>query len=364
MIPFVDLRAQYLSIKEEIDMAIKRVIDNSSFIGGEEVLCFENEYADWMGMKHVVGCANGTDSIEILLKAMDIGPGDEVIVPAISWISTSEAVSAVGAKPVFVDINPFYFTIDIQKLEAAISNKTKAIIPVHLYGQACDMNGIMKIAEKFNLNVIEDCAQAHGAMWNGKKVGTFGDAASFSFYPGKNLGAYGDAGAMVTNNELIADTARMIANHGQKGKHNHIVEGRNSRLDAIQAAILRTKLIHLNDWNKKRRKIAYLYNELLEDCQVKIPQEAAGSFHVYHLYVVESDNRGMLVERLTKNHIQTAIHYPVALPFLNCYRNNLNESDSYTVAGAKQSKILSLPIYPELLEQQIIKICGIIKQYG
>jgi dTDP-4-amino-4,6-dideoxygalactose transaminase len=270
----------------------------------------------------------------------------------------------VGAKPIFVDVNPLYFTIDTEKIDGVITEKTKAIIPVHLYGQACDMNAIMEIAEKYHLKVIEDCAQAHGAMWDGKKVGTFGDAASFSFYPGKNLGAYGDAGAMVTNNDKIAEISRMIANHGQKGKHNHIIEGRNSRLDSIQAAVLRVKLNHLNKWNAERRSVAFIYNQLLETDRVQIPKEAENSFHVYHLYVIETSKRASLVEKLTDNQIQTSIHYPTALPFLDCYKARISKLHSYNVAEIKQSKILSLPIYPELSEQNIVKIAEIINQHG
>jgi dTDP-4-amino-4,6-dideoxygalactose transaminase len=220
MIPFVDLNRQYLSIKSEMDDAIQSVINETAFIGGQRISEFENSFAQWLGTKHCIGCANGTDSIEILLNAMEVGTGDEVIVPAISWISTSEAVSSVGATPVFVDIHKDTYTIDISKLEKAITKDTKVIIPVHLYGQPADMMGILKIAEKHNLKVLEDCAQAHGAKINGQRVGTFGDAASFSFYPGKNLGAYGDAGGMVTNNDGIAKIARRIANHGQEGKHS------------------------------------------------------------------------------------------------------------------------------------------------
>ena len=237
-IPFVDLYAQYVSIKPDIDAAIEKTIKNSSYIGGQAVKDFEKAFASYLGLSNVIACANGTDSIEILLQSFGVGKGDEVIVPAASWISTSEAVSSVGATPVFVDIEAEYYTINPALIEAAITPKTKAIIPVHLYGHPADMPAIMKIAEKHKLVVIEDCAQSHGARINGQIVGSFGNAASFSFYPGKNLGAYGDAGAMATNDDAVAEKARMIANHGQKGKHHHIMEGRNTRHDGLQAAIL------------------------------------------------------------------------------------------------------------------------------
>ena len=240
-IPFVDLKAQYLSIQSELDKAISSVISNTSFIGGPTADAFEKSYSEFMGMKHTIACANGTDSLEILLVAMGIQPGDEVIVPAISWISTAEAVTTAGGVPVFVDVDED-FLIDISKIEERITNRTKAIIPVHLYGNPVDMNALMAIAEKHGLLVLEDCAQSHAATIHGKKAGTFGHAASFSFYPGKNLGAYGDAGGMVTNHNHIAKIARAIANHGQEGKHNHTREGRNSRMDGIQAAVLNTKL--------------------------------------------------------------------------------------------------------------------------
>jgi dTDP-4-amino-4,6-dideoxygalactose transaminase len=362
-IPFVDLNAQYITLKQEINAAIDRVVHNGSFIGGNEVLDFENSFGKWLGIQHVIGCANGTDSLEILLKSYNIGKGDEVIVPAISWISTSEAVSNVGATPVFVDIHPNFFTIDVDQIEYKISSKTKAIIPVHLYGQACNMEEIMRIAYSNQLIVIEDCAQAHGALWKDKLVGTIGHAASFSFYPGKNLGAYGDAGAMVTNDNRIAEMARMIANHGQKGKHNHIIEGRNSRLDGIQAAILNVKLNYLKDWNDKRRSIALEYNKRLNPDFVEIPVTNLLCSHVYHLYVIKTSRRSELQIFLKENNIQTAIHYPKALPFLACYEG-LNYTDrDFPVASIIQNQILSLPIYAEMNIEQINFICSEINTF-
>lgn len=358
MIPLVDLKKQYESIKSEIDNSIKDVLANTSFIGGGTVTEFETNFKKYIGVNHCISCANGTDSIEILLKALDISKGDEVIVPAISWISTSEAVSSVGAKPVFVDINPDYYTIDLTKIEDKITNNTKAIIPVHLYGQPVDMPKLMAIAKKHNLKVIEDCAQAHGAEFNCKKIGSFGDCASFSFYPGKNLGAYGDAGAMLTNDIEIAEKARMIANHGQKEKHNHIIEGRNSRMDGIHAAVLNVKLNYLKRWTSRRIEIAENYNSLLSKSSITCPKKIKDGKHVYHLYVIRSLQRDKLKKELAEKGISSAIHYPTALPFLKCYKHLNHTKDDFPIASSYTDQILSLPMYPELNNQEIEFICN------
>jgi dTDP-4-amino-4,6-dideoxygalactose transaminase len=364
-IPFVDLKAQYKNIKAEIDGALQAVMEQTAFIGGNNnqfVKKFEIEFANYIGVKHIMSCANGTDSLEILLKALGIGEGDEVIVPAMTWISTAEAVSAIGARPIFVDINPIFYTIDINKIEAVITSKTKAIIPVHLYGQAADMNAIMNIATKHNLKVIEDCAQSHGAMIGSKMVGTFGHAASFSFYPGKNLGAYGDAGCMATNDDALAETCRMIANHGQAGKHNHLLEGRNSRLDGIHAAVLSAKLSHLNDWTINRIAHAKQYDELLKVEKVVVPVKRENAKHVYHLYVLQVDNRNELSKKLKDVGIETAIHYPVSLPFLPCYAHFNHTEKDFPVAAKFQEKIISIPMYAELTNEQIVFIAEQINQ--
>jgi dTDP-4-amino-4,6-dideoxygalactose transaminase len=351
-IPFVDLKAQYLSIQSELDKAISSVISNTSFIGGPTADAFEKSYSEFMGMKHTIACANGTDSLEILLVTMGIQLGDEVIVPAISWISTAEAVTTAGGVPVFVDVDE-NFLIDISKIEERITNRTKAIIPVHLYGNPVDMNALMSIANKHGLLVLEDCAQSHAATIHGKKVGTFGQAASFSFYPGKNLGAYGDAGAMVTNHDHIAKIARAIANHGQEGKHNHTREGRNSRMDSIQAAVLNTKLPHLETWTEGRRKNALVYHSLLNENVVK-PIEREGFRHVYHLYVIQHEYREELMAKLKEVQIDTAVHYPVALPLMPCYTSRFHHTEAdYPVAARLTKRILSLPMYSELTHDQI-----------
>lgn len=351
-IPFVDLYAQYTGIKSDIDKAIENVISNTSFIGGGDVKAFEEEFKKYIGVNHCIACANGTDSIEILLKAYGISQGDEVIVPAISWISTSEAVSSVGAKPVFVDIHPDYYTINTDKIEEKITSKTKAIIPVHLYGHPCDMDEVMRIAEKNHLIVIEDCAQAHGAKWDGKTVGGIGHAGSFSFYPGKNLGAYGDAGAMVTNDESVARVCRQIANHGQEGKHNHLIEGRNSRLDGLQAAILRTKLPYLKQWTDQRQAVAKDYSERMKHHDIQLPAIHSKAEHVFHLFVIRTDKRAELMKYLSGKNIDVAIHYPTALPFLPCYQSFGHKQEDFPVAHAYQAQILSLPIYAEVTAEQ------------
>lgn len=353
-VPFVDLYAQYLNIKDEIDNAISTVIKETGFIGGKHVSSFEKSFANYQNTKHCISCANGTDSIEILLQAMGIGSGDEVIVPAHTWISTSEAVSNVGATPVFVDTHSAYYSMLPDHVEKKINAKTKAIIPVHLYGLPAPMREICAIAKSHGLKIIEDCAQAHGASIENQKVGTFGDAASFSFYPGKNLGAYGDAGGITTNNDQIAEKARMISNHGQQGKHNHLIEGRNSRLDGIQAAILNVKIKFLNQWNEQRFIAAQKYNQRIADSNIKVvtPSIPEGYKHVFHLYVIQVPQRATISQYLDQHGIQTAVHYPLPLPVANCYKNksNLNE---FPNSISYQQNILSLPIFPEITDDQI-----------
>ena len=360
-IPLVDLRAQYFSIRKEIDEAIASVIGEASFIGGRRVEAFEHEFAAYVGMPYCVSCGNGTDAIEILLKALGVGVGDEVIVPAHSWISTSEAVTSVGAKPVFVDTDRAHYTIVAENLEKAVTPRTKAIIPVHLYGLPAPIKKIMEIARKHRLLVLEDCAQAHGATHDGSKVGTFGDAASFSFYPGKNLGAYGDAGAMVTRDEAVADRARMIANHGQRQKHDHQIEGRNSRLDGMQAAVLSVKLRHLDSWNAARRQNANTYRELLEGSGVQVPHEPDGVTHVYHLFVVQVSSRDKVRAFLKTRGIETGIHYPVPLPFLPAYAGGRYRRADFPVVSEYTPRLLSLPMYAELDRTMIERIADALK---
>lgn len=367
IIPLVDLSAQYLGIKNEIDEAINLCVSGASFIKGKVVTEFENDFAHYIGTEYCIGCGNGTDALEIIMASLGIRAGDEVIVPALSWIATAEAVNNVGAEPVFVDINPHNFTIDVSKIEAKIGPKTRAIIPVHLYGNPCDMSEIEIIARKHGLFIIEDCAQAHGAEFNGKKIGSFGIASAFSFFPSKNLGAFGDAGAIVTSNKDVAETARRISNHGQLNiKHSHSLIGRNSRLDSIHASVLKVKLKHLERWNDHRINIAALYNSKLNGIKnLLLPEEEPLKKHVYHLYVIRSERRGELITELTKNNISWGIHYPHAIPFLEAYHYKNHKYSDFPISEKATNEILSLPVYPELSDIDVEFICSrIIYFYG
>jgi dTDP-4-amino-4,6-dideoxygalactose transaminase len=353
-VPFVDLHSQYLSIKNDIDTAIASVITETAFIGGSYVKKFDQEYAAAYGAKHSIGVANGTDAIFIVLKMLGIGEGDEVITVANSWISTSETISQAGARPVFIDIEPDYYTIDPKKIEEKITPRTKAIIPVHLYGQPAAMDEIAAICKKHNLHLIEDCAQSHFAEFRGQRVGTFGIAATFSYYPGKNLGAYGDAGGIITNDDELAEKIRMYANHGALKKHQHFMEGINSRLDGIQAAILSAKLPHIHEWNQRRFENAMYYNELLTGTEgIITPKVRENCSHIFHLYVIRTQNRDQLQNELKEQGIETAIHYPTALPNMPAYKYLGHSQEDFPVASAYQSQILSLPMYPELTREQI-----------
>jgi dTDP-4-amino-4,6-dideoxygalactose transaminase len=361
VIPFVDLHGQYLSIKDEIDSVIKAVISSSSFIRGSYVDAFENEFSKLLGIKHTVSCGNGTDSLYIAMKALGVSPGDEVIVPAHSWISTSETVTQAGGKVVFCDTREDTFTINTDLIESKITNKTVGIIPVHLYGQPADMDDIMTLAKKFNLWVLEDCAQAHLATYRGRKVGTMGTVGSFSFYPGKNLGAMGDAGAIVTNDDQLAQRMMMYCRHGGLVKGEHQIEGINSRMDGLQAGILSVKLPYLEGWNKKRMIVAEKYSKSFSaNPSIQIPVTAKNRSHVWHLYVIKSDNRKQLQIKLKDNGVATSINYPIALPFLPAYDYLKKSHSDFPVAYKNQSKILSLPIYPEMLEEDIEYISSLI----
>jgi len=364
IIPFVDLKAQYLSIKKEIDTTIQNVINETAFINGKYVKLFEEEYADAYRVKHCISCANGTDAIYITLKALGVGPGDEVITTALSWISTSETITQAGARVVFVDIDPYFYTIDIKRIEEKITAKTKAIIPVHLFGQPVEIEKIRQTCEQYNLHLIEDCAQAHFAEYNNEKVGTFGVAGTFSFFPGKNLGAYGDAGAIITNDDDFAVKARMYANHGALIKHKHEVEGINSRLDGMQAAILSVKLKYVSGWNEKRLKNALLYNKLLTDIDsIAIPQIRENVKHVFHLYVIRAANREALQKHLAEKGVSTGIHYPTPLPLLPAYRYLNHTPSDFPIASDYMNKILSLPMFPGLKEEQIQYVSNLIKEF-
>lgn len=363
-IPFVDLHAQYLSIKTDVDKAIQKVIDDTSFIGGSVIKDFEKEFASLLGVKHCIGVANGTDAIYITMKMLGISSGDEVITTAASWISTSETISQTGAKPVFIDIHPDTYTIDVKQIESKITKQTKAIIPVHLYGQAAHIRIIRDLCVKHNLFLIEDCAQSHLTEDKGQYVGTFGNAATFSFYPGKNLGAYGDAGAIVTNDDALAEKMRMYANHGALKKHQHQMEGINSRLDTIQAGILAAKLPHLKKWTQQRIQNASLYTTKLKGVHgITLPGTRPDTVHSFHLYVIRTIKRDELKSFLEGKGIQTAIHYPTALPNLPAYGYLGHKPSDFPIASNYQKEILSLPMFPELSERQIDYICNAIKEF-
>ena len=365
MIPFVDLKAQYNTIKGEIDKAIQNVLNTTSFIMGEELKKFEVEFARFCDLKYAIGVANGSDALILALRACGIGEGDEVITVPHTFISTAEAISNVGGKVVFVDIDPKTYTIDVSKIEEKINKKTKAIIPVHLYGQPADMDPIMMLAKKYNLKIIEDAAQAHGAEYKEKKVGSIGDVACFSFYPGKNLGAYGDAGIVITDNEEIAEKVKLLRNHGRiTKKYEHQIEGYSSRLDNLQAAILRVKLRHLNKWNESRRRNAKKYNELLSNISgIITPYEADYAEHVYHLYVVRVEKKGRekLKEELKSKGIATGIHYPIPLHLQPAYKYLGYKEGDFPITENASQEILSLPMFAELTGVQIEEIVKIIK---
>jgi dTDP-4-amino-4,6-dideoxygalactose transaminase len=352
-VPFADLYKQYLSLKTEIDVAIESVIRESAFIRGPHVEKFENEFANALGIAHCVSCANGTDSIYIAMRALGVRAGDEVITTAHSWIATSETITQAGGKVVFCDSDRDTYTIDPAQIEAKITPRTVGIIPVHLYGQAADMDAIMAIARKHNLWVIEDCAQAHFAKYKGQMVGTFGNAASFSFYPGKNLGAMGDAGAVVTADKQLADRMAMFARHGGLSKGDHQIEGINSRLDGLQAAVLSVKLPHLASWTRARQQWAAAYDAALRGVsELELPFTAEGREHVYHLYVVRHPRRDELATYLREKGIQTIVSYPVALPFLPAYSRFGHRAEEFPNASRNQTTILSLPIFPEMTVAQ------------
>jgi dTDP-4-amino-4,6-dideoxygalactose transaminase len=361
-IPFADLHRQYLALKKEIDTAMAEVIRESAFIRGPHVEVFEKKFAKLIGVSHCVSCANGTDAIYITLKGLGIGPGDEVITTAHSWISTSETITQAGAQVVFVDTEPDTFCIDTRKIEKKITKKTKAIIPVHLYGHPADMDPILVLAKKYDLKVIEDCAQAHLAKYKGRTVGTLGDAATFSFYPGKNLGAMGDAGCITTNNESLAEFCATFARHG--GKNEHVMEGINSRMDGLQAAILNVKMDHLLSWNEERKKIAAHYNHELSKVPGLIcPTVRENCEHVYHLYVIQHPRRDELRKHLERKGISTLLNYPKALPFYLAYARLGKLPKEFPTAYTHQQTIISLPIFPFMSESEITAVTDAIQNF-
>lgn len=363
-VPFVDLKAQYKSIQSSIDAAISAVITETAFIGGKYVKEFESKFSALYGVKNVISCANGTDSLYILMKMLGIGAGDEVITVANSWISSSETISQTGARPVFVDIHEKYYSLDETRLAPAITKNTKAVIAVHLQGQMCDIEAVKAICDKQNVHLIEDCAQSHFSEYNGVRAGLTGIAGSFSFYPGKNLGAYGDAGCIITNDEALAEKCRMYANHGALKKHHHQMEGINSRLDGLQAAILTAKLPYIRQWNEQRIINAALYEKYLKGIpQIILPVVRPGSKHTWHLYVIRAQRRNELMEYLKGKEVETTIHYPTALPNLPAYKYLGNTPSQFPVSTQLQSEILSLPMFPEMTEEMIAYVGSAIQSF-
>ncbi len=362
-IPLADLQAQYQAIGEEIDAAIQRVISKSSFILGPEVTNFEQAFAAYCGAAHCVGVSSGTAALELALRALGVGPGDEVITVAHTFIATAEAISAVGAKPVFVDIEPHSYNLAPEAFAEAITPRTRAVMPVHLYGQPADMTRINRIAREHGLRVIEDAAQAHGATWEGRRAGVLGDAACFSFYPGKNLGAYGDAGAVVTNRAEIAEQVRLLRNHGRRAKYLHEQIGFGERLDALQAAILGAKLSHLGKWIEERNRLAARYTSRLADLELVLPQVSEQARHAWHLYVVRTPRRDEMLEHLHQQGIGAGVHYPIPLHLQPAYAELGYGRGDLPVTELVADTCLSLPLYPEMTEEQQDRVIQCIAEF-
>jgi dTDP-4-amino-4,6-dideoxygalactose transaminase len=362
-INLVDIQKQYKEHEEEIDAAIKKVTTKGDFILGEDVRLFEEEFAQFCGTKYCVGVASGTDALFFALKGLEIGQGDEVITAANTYIATTLAISMTGAKPILVDMDPLTYNIDTTQIEKKITKKTKVIIPVHLYGQPADMDPIKKLAKKYNLKILEDSAQAQGATYKGKRTGGLGDIAGFSFYPGKNIGAFGDAGAITTNNKHLADKIRLLRNWGMKVKYYHEIKGYNSRLDTIQAAILRVKLKYLDQWNRRRRAIAAKYDSLFQDTVFITPHMLASVESVYHVYLIQVSKRDELLDYLKKNGIHAGIHYPIPLHLQKANKDLGYKKGDFPNTEKYSKKIISLPIYPELTDEEIEYIASKVKKF-
>lgn len=363
MIPFVDLKMQHNKIALELKEAINRVFEESNFIFGKDIDLFEKEFSSYIGVNYGVACSSGTSALHLALLACGIEPGDEVITTPHTFIATAEAISHVGAKPVFVDIDEKTYNIDPNKIEYVISKKTRAIIVVHLYGQCADMDPILKIANQFNLRVIEDCAQSHGALYSGKKAGSVGDLGCFSFFPGKNLGAMGDAGIVVTNNLKMANYMKALRNHGRKDKYEHYIVGYNYRISTFQAAILRIKLKYIDENNKLRQIAANEYNQLLRNSGFTLPYVLEKNSHVFHLYVIRTKMRNQLVKFLHENGINVGVHYPIPLHLQGAYRHLKYEKGHFPVTERIVDEIISLPIYPGITNEDIKHIVKIMKKY-
>ncbi|MFO1431838.1 MAG: DegT/DnrJ/EryC1/StrS family aminotransferase [Candidatus Competibacteraceae bacterium] len=358
MIPFIDLKAQYESIKGEIQEAVQATLASTQFVLGKDVAAFEEEFAAYCGARFGIGVNSGTSALHLALLAAGIGPGDEVITVSSTFVATVAAIDYTGARPVFVDVDPLTLTMDANQVKAAISERTKAILPVHLHGQAADMDPLLESARRHDLRVIEDAAQAHGAEYQGRRVGAIGELGCFSFYPGKNLGAYGEGGMVVTNDPDLAQTIRMLRDWGQEKKYHHVLKGFNYRMEGIQGAILRVKLRYLEDWTEARRRHAAYYNELLADSAVETPVERPDARHVYHVYAVRTPHRDRLQECLQTQGIQTGIHYPIPVHLQRAYADLSYGVGELPVTEAAARELLSLPMFPELQTAQIEAIAA------
>ncbi len=364
-VPFLDLVVQYQSIRYEIAAAIQRVLDRAAYAGGPFVTQFENEFAAYSNCRHAIGVGSGTEALWFALLALDIGEGDEVITVPNTFIATAEAISFAGAKPVFIDIDEKTYAMNPKLIEGAITSRTKAIIPVHLFGQMADMASILEVANKHGLFVVEDAAQAHGAQYRGEMAGSIGNAGCFSFYPGKNLGAYGEAGAVTTNDDELADKVRILRDHGQKIKYFHKLIGWNGRMDGIQGAILSVKLKYLSEWTNQRRNVASTYNDLLKDLgdSLVLPFEADYAHHVYHIYAVRAKERDALMASLAEKDISCGIHYPHPVHLQEAYsRLGLAEGE-LSVAEQCAKELVSLPMFPELTEEQVNYVANHVKEF-
>jgi dTDP-4-amino-4,6-dideoxygalactose transaminase len=362
-IPFYDMTRQYQALQPAIDSALRRVFERAWFVLGEEGQRFEEEFASYLGAKHGVGVGSGTEALHLALLACGVEPGDEVITVPNTAVPTISAISFANAIPKLVDIDPATFTIDVNKLEAAITTRTKAILPVHLFGQSADLAPILEIARRRNLKVIEDACQAHGAMYGDRKAGTFGEVGCFSFYPSKNLGAYGDAGFICTNDAELADRLRLLRNYGQRRRYYHLTKGFNSRLDEVQAAILRTKLPYLDETNRRRQQIALQYDRLLKDTPVRSPQRAKYGTHIFHLYVIRAPRRDALMACLAEQGIETIIHYPIPVHLQEAYGDLQINKGSLPAAEKAAEEIVSLPLYPEIRDDEVEAVAESIRSF-
>jgi dTDP-4-amino-4,6-dideoxygalactose transaminase len=362
-VPYLDLSAQIRSVRKELDAAIARTLDNCSFCLGPDVVQFEKDFAKFIGAEHCLGFNSGTSALHIALMLLNVGPGDEVITTPYTFVATSWAISYVGAKPVYVDVNDATMNLDPKLLERAITSRTKAVMPVHLYGHPFDLDPILAICKKHKLPLVEDTAQAHAAKYKGKIVGTFGDISCFSFYPGKNLGACGEGGALVTNNSEFAKRARSLREHGSTVRYYHDEVGFNYRMEGIQGAVLGVKLPHLQKWTNERRRVAHRYHELLKDTPLQLPLEASFAESAYHLYVVRHPRRDELKKYLDDNGVGCALHYPLPLHLQKCYANLGHKVGDFPVSEKSARECLSLPIYPELTDAQIQRVVEVIKNF-